>query len=175
MSRDFADLLKVLAATVLVFAAGTLVLLYGVYVLVQYGGNLPLVGSLSRNAPPSIVPMLVDNRLFITLAAAHVTATGLALLINSNTIDMALLITSKAVAVVITALLGCVGGQMVYLQLTEKTAFVLAPLTPAFVALVGFLILSTILAAYNLRQTGNLRFVIALGLIVLGPVLLLWL
>lgn len=175
MSQDFTDLLKVLAATALVFAASTLVMLYVIYLLAQYGANLPMVGSLPLNAPPEMVPMLADNRLFTTLAAAHVTAAGLALLLTANTIDMALLITSKAVAVVITALLGFVGGHMIYLQLTEGTAFALAPLTPVGIALLAFLALSSVLSVQNLRQLGNLRFVVAIGMVVMGPMLLVWL
>ncbi|MGB3339285.1 MAG: hypothetical protein WBA73_19085 [Devosia sp.] len=175
MSQDFTDLLKVLAATALVFAVGTLAMLYVIYLLAQYGANLPMVGSLPLNAPPEMVPMLADNRLFTTLAAAHVTAAGLALLITSNTIDMALLITSKAVAVVITALLGFVGGHMIYLQLTEDAAFALAPLTPVAVALAIFLVLSTMLSVQNLRSLGNLRFVVAIGMVIMGPMLLVWL
>ena len=175
MSQDFIDLLKVLAATALVFAVGTLVMLYVIFLLAQYGANLPMVGSLPLAAPPEMVPMLADNRLFTTLAAAHVTAAGLALLIASNTIDMALLITSKAVAVVITAMLGFVGGHMIYLQLTENTAFALAPLAPVAIVLVGFLVLSSALSVQNLRRLGNLRFVVAIGLVVMGPLLLVWL
>ena len=175
MSRDFTDLLKVLAATALVFAAGTLVMLYVIYLLAQYGANLPMVGSLPLSAPPEMVPMLADNRLFPTLAAAHVTSAGLALLLTVNTIDMALLITSKAVTVVITALLGFVGGHMVYLQLTEGTRFALEPLAPVAIALAAFLLLSSVLSVQNLRQLGNLRFVVAAGMIVLGPMLLVWL
>lgn len=175
MSKDFIDLLKVLLATALVFAVSTLVMLYVIYLFAQYGANLPMVGSLPLNAPPEMVPMLADNRLFTTLAAVHVTASGLALLINSNTIDMALLITSKAVAVVITALLGFVGGHMIYLQLTENTAFALAPLTPVAVVLVAFLVLSSVLSVYSLRQLGNLRFVVAIAMVVMGPMLLVWL
>ena len=175
MSQDFTDLLKVLAATALVFAVGTLVMLYVIYLLAQYGADLPMIGALPLTAPPEMVPMLADNRLFSTLAAAHVTAAGLALVITSNTVDMALLITSKAVAVVITALLGFVGGHMIYLQLTERTAFTLAPLTPAFVALAAFLALSTVLSVQNLRQLGNLRFLVALALLIAGPMLLVWL
>ena len=168
-------MLKVLAATALVFAAGTLVMLYVILLLAQYGANLPMVGSLPLYAPPEIVPMLADNRLFTTLAAAHVTAVGLALVITSHTIDMALLITAKAVAVVIAALLGFAGGHMVYLQLTENTAFSLTPLTPVFVALAAFLVLSSVLSVQNLRRLGNLRFVVAVGLVVMGPLLLVWL
>lgn len=164
-----------LATAALVFAAGTLAMLYVIYLLAQYGANLPMVGSLPLSAPPELVPMLADNRLFTTLAAAHVTAAGLALFMTSNTIDMALLITSKAVAVVIAALLGFVGGHMVYLQLTEGTRFAMGPLTPVFIALAVFLVLSSVLSVQNLRQLGNLRFAVAAGMVVLGPMLLVWL
>lgn len=175
MSQDFIDLLKVLATTALVFAAGTLVMLYVIYLLAQYGANLPMVGSLPLSAPPEMVPMLADNRLFTTLAAAYVTAAGLALLFTSHTIDMALLISAKAVTVVITALLGFVGGHMIYLQLTENTAFALAPLTPIAVVLAVFLVLSSVLSVQNLRQLGNMRFVAAIAMVVMGPLLLIWL
>ena len=172
MSQGSLDLLKVLAVTALTFAIGTLVMLYVILLLAQYGANLPMVGSLPLRAPPEIVPLLADNRLFTTLAAVHVTATGLALLITSNTIDMALLIVSKAVTVVITALLGFVGGHMAYLQLTEGTAFALSPLTPVLIVLAGFWVLSTLLSVPTLRQLGNLRFLIAIALVLLGPMVL---
>jgi hypothetical protein len=175
VSQDFLDLLKVLAATALVFAAGTLVMLYVIYLMAQYGADLPMVGSLPLRAPPELVPLLTANRLFPTLAAVTVTATGLALLLASNTIDAALLITSKAVAVVIAAMLGFAGGHMVYLQLSERASFALAPLAPALVALVAFLVLSTVLSVQNLRGLGNLRFLAAIALILAGPTLLIWL
>lgn len=175
VSQDTIDLLKVLAATAIVFAIGTLTMLYVIYLLAQYGADLPMVGSLPLTAPPEMVPLLADGRLFSTLAAVLVTATGLALIIASNTVDMALLITAKAVAVVITALLGFVGGHIIYLQLTEKTAFVLSPLTPAFIALAAFLVLSTLLSVPSLRRLGNLRFVAAIALVLIGPMLLVWL
>ena len=98
-----------------------------------------------------------------------------ALLLASNTIDMALLIASKAVTVVIMALLGFAGGHMVYLQLTENTALNLNPLLPAIVGLVGFLVLSTILSVPALRRLGNLRYAVGIGLVILGPLLLVWL
>jgi len=175
VSRDFSDLLKVLAVTVLVFAASTLVMLYIIYLLAQYGANLPMVGSLPLKAPPELVPLLADSRLFTTLVAVQVTAMGLALILSSTTIDMSLLIASKAVAVVIAALLGFMAGHMIYLQLNENTAFSLGPLTPLAVALLAFLVLSSLLAIPNLRQLGNLRFVVAIGLVIAGPLLLLWL
>ena len=175
MSQDFTDLLKVLAATALVFAAGTLVMLYVILLLAQYGANLPMVGSLPLNAPPELIPLLAGTGVFATLAAVHVTASGIALLLTSNTIDMALLITAKAVAVVIMALLGFAGGHMIYLQLTENTALNLNPLLPAIVGLIGFLVLSTLLSVPALRRLGNLRFAVGIGLIILGPLLLVWL
>ncbi|MEO9298758.1 hypothetical protein [Devosia alba] len=175
MSQDTIDLLKVLAATLVTFAASTLVMLYIIYLLAQYGANLPMIGSLPLSAPPEMVPLLAHNQILPTLAAVHVTATGLALLLTAHTIDMALLITAKAVTVVITALLGFVGGHMIYLQLTEGAAIHLTPLTPVFIALLGFLLLSSFLSLPSLRQLGNLRYVVAVGMVVMGPMLLVWL
>ncbi len=175
MSQETTDLLKVLAVTLLVFAGSTLVMLYGILLLAQYGANLPMVGSVPLNAPPELVPVLVGSGVFATLAAVHVTASGIALLLTSNTIDMALLIAAKAVAVVIVALLGFAGGHMIYLQLTENTALNLNPLLPAIIGLIGFLVLSTMLSVPALRQLGNLRFAVGIGLIVIGPLLLVWL
>lgn len=175
MSQDTTDLLKVLATTLLVFAAGTLVMLYAIYLLAQYGANLPMVGALPLRAPPELVPLLAESRVFSTLAAVHVTASGLALLLASTTVDMALLIAAKAVAVVIAALLGFAGGHMVYLQLSEGAALNLNPLLPTLLVLIGFLLLSTVLSVPALRRLGNLRFVLGIAAIILGPLLLIWL
>ncbi len=175
MTQETTDLLKVLAVTLLVFAGSTLVMLYGIYLLAQYGANLPMVGSVPLNAPPELVPILVGSGVFATLAAVHVTASGLALLLTSNTIDMALLIAAKAVTVVIMALLGFAVGHMIYLQLTENAALNLNPLLPAIIGLAGFLVLSTMLSVPALRGLGNLRFAVGVGLVVLGPLLLVWL
>lgn len=175
MSQDIIDLLKVLAATLVTFAASTLVMLYAIYLMAQYGADLPMIGALPLNAPPEMVPLLARNQILPTLAAVHVTASGLALLLNVHTIDMALLITAKAVTVVVTALLGFVVGHMIYLQLTEGAAIHLVPLQPVFIALLGFLLLSSWLSVPRLRQLGNLRFLAGIVLIVIGPVLLVWL
>ncbi|MGK2228107.1 MAG: hypothetical protein ACI9GK_001937 [Devosia sp.] len=175
MSQDIIDLLKVLAATLVTFAASTLVMLYVIYLLAQYGANLPMIGAVPLSAPPEMVPLLARNQILPTLAAVHVTATGLALVLNAHTIDMALLITAKAVTVVVTALLGFVVGHMIYLQLTEGAAIQLGPLSPVFIALLGFLVLSSWLSVPNLRPLGNLRFIVAAGMILLGPLLLVWL
>lgn len=175
MSQDTTDLLKVLAVVLLVFAGSTLVMLYAILFIAQYGANLPMVGSLPLSAPPELVPLLVGSGVFATLAAVHVTASGLALLLSSTTIDMALLIAAKAVTVVIMALLGFALGHMAYLQLTENAAINLNPLLPALIALIGFLVLSTALSVPALRGLGNLRFAAGVGLVILGPFLLVWL
>ena len=175
MSQDTTDLLKVLAATLVVFAASTLVMLYVILLLAQYGADLPMIGALPMTAPPELVPLLAESQVFATLAAVHVTATGLALIIDSRMIDSALLITAKAVAVVIVALIGFSVGHMVFLQITENASLYLQPLTPAVIALAGFLLLSTVLSLASLRQLGGLRFIAAIGLIILGPLLLIWL
>lgn len=175
MSQDTMDLLKVLAAVLVVFAASTLVMLYVIYLLAQYGANLPMVGALPLTAPPELIPLLAQNQVFATLAAVHVTATGLALILMSNTIDMALLITAKAVTVVITSLLGFAGGHMIYLQLTENTPLSASGIAPAVIALAGYFLLSTMLSVQTLRGLGNLRFAVAVGLVLIGPMLLVWL
>ncbi|ODT72902.1 MAG: hypothetical protein ABS75_01360 [Pelagibacterium sp. SCN 63-23] len=174
MSQDTTDLLKVLAVTMLLFAGSTLVMLYVILLLATYGASLPMVGSLPLNMPPELIPVIVGSGVFATLAAVHVTASGLALLLTSNTIDMALIITAKAVSVVIVALIGFAVGHMVYLQLNENTALNLNPLLPALIALAGFFLLSTMLSVPALRNLGNLRFAVGVGLIVLGPLLLIW-
>ena len=175
MSQDTMDLLKVLAAVLVVFAASTLVMLYVIYLLAQYGANLPMVGALPLTAPPELIPLLSQNQVFSTLAAVHVTATGLALILMSNTTDMALLITAKAVTVVITSLLGFAGGHMIYLQLTENTPLTASGIAPAVIALAGYFLLSTMLSVQTLRGLGNLRFAVAVGLVLIGPMLLVWL
>ena len=175
MSQDSIDLLKVLAATALVFAVSTLVMLYLILLLAQYGAGLPVIGSLPVATPPEMVPFLANNQIVVTLAAVHVTAMGLALVLTSGTVDMTLLIVSKAITVIITALLGFVGGRMIFLQLTENASIALQPLTPAVVALIGFFVLSSLLSVQNLRELGPLRFAAALALVLAGPMLLVWL
>ncbi len=175
MSNDTMELIKVLAAVVLIFAATTLAMLYGIALLAQYGADLPMIGSLPLALPPEMIPLLAESRLFTVLGAVHVMATGIALLLASHTIDMALLITAKAATVVITALLGFAGGHLVYLQLTENAPLAVSGLTPALVALVAFLVLSSMLSVPSLRRLGNLRFPVGVALVILGPALLLWL
>lgn len=175
MSQDTMDLLKVLSITVLLFAASTLVMLYGIALFARYGADLPMVGALPLAAPPEMIPLLAESRLFSILGAVHLTASGMALLLSSNTIDMALLIAAKAATVVITALTGFSGGHLIYLQLTEDAPLALSGLTPALVALAGFLLLSSMLSVPALRRLGALRFPVGLALIVLGPALMLWL
>lgn len=175
MSRDIADLFKVLAVTLLVFGASTLIMLYMIYALGQFGGGLPFLNTLEFRTPPGLMPLLGGYQVFATLGAVHVTATGLALLLTSHTIDMALMITSKAITVIIAALLGFGGGHMLYLKLTANTEFDINPLTPAFIALAAFLVLSSLLSVQNLRQMGNLRFIAAVAGLLIGPILMVWL
>ncbi|UYO00113.1 MAG: hypothetical protein KIT02_02445 [Devosia sp.] len=174
MSQDTMELIKVLMVTVVIFAASTLVMLYGIALLAQYGGNLPMVGSLPLAAPPELIPLLADSRLFSTLAAVHVVASGFVLVLTSHTLDTALLIVAKAAAVVITALIGFSGGHMIYLQLTESAPLRVSAITPAVIALAGFLLLSSLLSVPALRRLGALRLPVALGLILIGPLLILW-
>ncbi|MCS6759249.1 MAG: hypothetical protein MO852_09800 [Candidatus Devosia euplotis] len=173
MSQDTIDLLKVLAAMLVTFAASTLVMLCVIYLLAQYGVNLPMIGSLPLTAPPEMVPLLARNQILPTLAAVHVAATGLALLLTAHTINMALVITPKAVTVVVTALLGFAVGYMIYPQLTEGAAINLGPLNPAFFVLIGFLLLLSFLSVPSLRQLGNLRYVVGIGMVLVGPLLLI--
>ncbi len=79
MSQDTIDLLKVLAAVLLVFATSTLVMLYVIFLMAQYGANLPMVGAVPLFAPPELIPHTGAEPGFATLAAVHVTATGIAL------------------------------------------------------------------------------------------------
>jgi hypothetical protein len=172
LSKDLTDLLKVLAATVAVFAVGTLVLFYVLWAYATFGSGVPGLSSLPLSKRPDMFAMLADGAIFKTFAAAHVTASGIALLLTSRTIDMALLITSKAVAVVITALLGFILGRMVYLRLTANVDFAFGPLLAPALVVVGFLVLSSLLSVYNLRALGNLRFVAGAAMILVGPLLL---
>jgi hypothetical protein len=174
LSQDSIDLLKVLAATALVFAVSTLVMLYVIWLGALYANNWPVVGSVLPISSPDIGALIVNTRVFVVLAVVHITAMGLALFLTSHTIDMALLITSKAVSVVVTAQLGMAGGQIVFAQLNDAAPINLAALTPALVVLVGYLVLSSILSVQNLRQTGKLRFAIGALLILAAPFILVW-
>ena len=172
MSQENIELIKVWVATALVFAVGTLVMLYVILLLRRYGGDLPLIGSLPVASPPGMVPLLADPRLFVVLVAAHVSASGVALMLASQTIDLALLIAAKAMTVLIVALLGCWGGQTAYEQLTDVGAISTAGLLPMAIALTAFAALSTILSMASLRALGNLRFLVAVVAILAAPMIL---
>ena len=45
----------------------------------------------------------------------------------------------------------------------------------AFMAVIGYFLLSTAISVPALRQLGNLRFIIAIALVLIGPMLLVWL
>ena len=173
MSQDSIDLLKVLVATALVFAASTLLLLYVILLGSRYGSSWPVVGAVLPIAVPDIGPLIANVRMFIVLATVQVTAMGVALLLTSHTIDTALLITSKAVTVVIVASLGAVGGHAIYSQLNDGAILNLAALGPALIALAAFLVLSSVLSVQSLRQLGQLRFLVGVVMILIAPLLLL--
>ena len=174
MSQDSIDLLKVLAVTALVFAVSTLVMLYVILLGSRYASNWPIVGSVLPVSPPDMAALVINTRIFVALAVVQITAMGLALLLTSHTVDTALLISSKAVSVMITAMLGAVGGQALYAQLNDARALNFAALVPALIALAGFLVLSSVLSVQSLRQTGKLRFVLGVVLILVAPLLLVW-
>jgi len=172
MSNDTIDLLKVLVVTFLVMAVATAFLFLLGDTFQTYGGNLPLIGDLPVYAPPSAVPVLVDIRWLVVIGATFLVASGLVLLAWSATLDMALLVFAKAVTVAITALFGIFAGTWVYMRLMEGTELSLASLNRLGVALIAFFVFSTVLRTASLRGTGPLRFLIGIGLIVLGPILL---
>ena len=64
---------------------------------------------------------------------------------------------------------------MIYLQLTENTPLTASGIAPAVIALAGYFLLSTMLSVQTLRGLGNLRFAVAVGLVLIGPMLLVWL
>jgi hypothetical protein len=172
LSQDSIELVKVWVATALIFAVGTLATLYVIVLLRRYGADLPVIGDLPLASPPAMVPLLGDPRLFITLIAAHVSASGIALVFASQTIDMALLIAAKAMTVLVVALIGCWGGQSAYEQLNVGGSIATAGLVPMAIALAAFAALSTILSVASLRALGNLRFLIAIAALLAAPIIL---
>jgi hypothetical protein len=67
---------------------------------------------------------------------------------------------------------GMFAGTWGFTRLTRGTELSLLSLNRLGIALVVFFIFSTILRTPNLRSGGPMRFVIAAGLILLGPILL---
>lgn len=173
MSNDLADLIKVMAVTLLVTAVSTLVMLYTIFLVRRYVGDIPVIGMVGQVGAPGIAAILADNRVFGTLITLHVIATGIALLLASNTIDMALLITAKAATVILSALLGYAVGFMGYLQINNAGAFNLNALLPAIIAVLIYLVLSTWASMPSLRRLNHLRFPIGILAILFGPLLLL--
>jgi hypothetical protein len=173
MSKDLADLIKVMAVTLLVFAVSTLAMLYTVSLMARYASTIPVLQLIGRVGAPGIGPMLADSQIFPILLTLHVIATGIALLLVSATVDMALLITAKAATVLISALLGYAVGFMGYVQINGGGAFNLNALLPAIIALLVYLVLSTWLSMPSLRRLNHLRFPLGILAILFGPLLLL--
>jgi hypothetical protein len=172
MSNDTTDLLKVLVVTFVLMALATALLFLIGEAFQTYGSGLPLIGDLPAYQPPSAVPVLVDTRWLVIVGAAFLVANGLVLLGWSGTLDMAMLIFAKAVTVLIAAMFGMFAGTWGFMRLTQGSELSLLSLNRLGIALVVFFIFSTILRTPNLRSGGPMRFVIAAGLILLGPILL---
>lgn len=172
MSKELADLIKVMAVTLLVTAVSTLVMLYTIWLVRRYVGDIPIIGLVGQVGAPNVAAMLADTRIFSTLITLHVIATGIALLLTSATIDMALLITAKAATVILSALLGYAVGFMGYVQINSGPAFNLNTLLPAIIAVLVYLVLSTWLSMPSLRRLNHLRFPLGIVAILFGPLLL---
>ena len=172
MSQDTIDLLKAMVVIVLVFALSTLVMLYLLFAYRTFGGNLPVIGSLPSYEPPAAIPLLVDVRWLVVLGATFLTGSGLTLILTSQTMDMAMLIFAKAMTLIITAAFGIFGGIWLYMRLSAGSELSLASLNRLAIALVIFFVLASVLRLSSLRASGALRFAIAAGLILLGPIVL---
>jgi hypothetical protein len=172
MTQDTIDLLKVMIVVLVLMAVASLGLFYLGDLLRTYGQGLPVIGGLPTYAPPDVVPMLVDVRSFVVLGATFLVAAGIATILTSNTIDMALLLLAKAVAVLISAHLGIFAGTWAYMRLTAGSDLALVSLNRIGIALVAFLVFSSVLRTSNLRAMGLVRYPIALILILLGPIVL---
>jgi hypothetical protein len=172
MSQDTIDLLKVMVVAFVLFAAGALALFFVSAALREYGGSLPVIGNLRAYDPPSAIPVIVDMRWVVVVGATFLTASGLALAAWSATLDMALLVFAKAVTVLIAAAFGIFAGTWGYMRLTQGSELSLMSLNRLAIALVAFFVFSTLLRNANLRGTSPMRFVAAIVLVVLGPILL---
>jgi len=172
MSQDTVDLVKVMVVTFLAFAIGALALFFVGAALRDYGGSLPVIGDLRPYEPPSAIPVIVDTRGLVVVGAVFLAASGLALAAWSATLDMALLVFAKAVTVLVSAAFGIFAGTWGYMRVTEGAELSLASLNRLAIALVLFFVFSTVLRNANLRGTGPMRFVVAVVLVVLGPILL---
>lgn len=169
MSRDTVDLIKVVLVVFALAAVAIVVVLYLGFLLRTYGAGLPVISDLPRYEPPAAIPVVVDTRLLILVGAVFLTASGLALIVASETLDMALAVLAKAVTVVIAAGFGIFAGTWAYMRLSAGTDLSLLSLNRLAIGLLLFFLFATVLSNRAMRQWGPMRFVAAAVLIALGP------
>lgn len=172
MSQDVIDLIKAMLAIFVVFALATLAILYLLVGYRIFGGNLPVIGDLPAYQPGAAVPMLVDPRVLILLGATLVMASGLALIITSMTVDMAILIFAKAMTLLVIAMFAIIAGQWAFLRLSAGTEMGLPGINRLGIALIVFFLLASMLRLATFRAWGIGRFIAAIAMILLAPVLL---
>ena len=172
MSQDTIDLVKAMLAIFLVFAISTLAILYLLVAYHLFGGNLPVIGSLPPYQPNAIVPMLMETRVLVVLGATLLMGSGLALILTSVTIDMAILIFAKAMTLLVTAMFAIIAGHWGYVRLSSGGELGLPGLNRLGIALIVFFLLASVLRLATFRAWGVGRIIAAIGMILLAPVLM---
>jgi len=172
MSQDTIDLIKAMFAIFLAFAISTVAMLYLLVGLQLAGGNLPIVGDLPSYQPGAAVPLLMDVRNLVTLGATLVMGSGLALILTSMTVDMAILIFAKAMTLLVTAQAAIIAGHWTYLRITTGAELGLTGINLLGVALLVFFLLASVLRLGTFRAWGPYRFVASAAMILLAPILL---
>ena len=172
MSQDTIDLAKAMVATCALFAVSTLALLYLIVAYRLFGGNLPVIGSLPDYQPGAAVPMLMETRFLVQLGATLLMGSGLALILTSVTVDMAILIFAKAMTLLVTAMFGMLAGTWGYVRLTSGSELGLSGINRLAIALIVFFLLASVLRLSTFRAWGLGRFIAAIAMILLAPILL---
>ncbi len=172
MSQDTIDLLKVMVVSLLIFAISTLAVVYLLVLFRTYGGNLPVVGQLPSLDLGAIIPTLTQTRLFVIFGAMFLMASGISLLLTSITVDMAILIVAKAMTLLITTMFGVLAGLWAYVRLSQGTDLALPGINRLAIALIVFFVLSSVLRSATFRGWGAMRFLAALVMILLAPIVL---
>lgn len=172
MSQDVIDLVKAMLAIFFVFALSTLAILYILVGYRLFGGNLPVIGDLPGYQAGSALPLFVDLRIPILLGATLLMASGLALIITSMTVDMSILIFAKAMTLIVTAMFAIIAGQWAFLRLSAGTEMGLGGINRLGIALIVFFLLASVLRLATFRAWGVGRFIAAIAMILLAPVLL---
>jgi len=172
MSQDVVDLIKAMLAIFFVFALATLTMLYILVGYRLFGGNLPVIGDLPGYQAGAAVPLFTDTRMLILLGATLVMASGIALVFTSATVDMAILIFAKAMTLITTAMFAVIGGQWAYLRLSANTDLALPGINRLGIALIVFFLMASILRLATFRAWGIGRFLAAIAMVLLAPILL---